>query len=261
MHKTKRILLDIEELKLSFPIRLITVSSVRDVFISTIMGPFSKKYDRSYFLALNNINLKIYEGDRVGLIGVNGAGKSTLCRCISGFYKPQYGKIFRNGKIRALFESSIGLYPELSGRENARILAEIYYPEYLNELESIIEESLEFSDLKDFIDAPIKTYSKGMLVRLTLSLLSAKPADVLILDEVFDGADEFFRAKLAERINKLIENSRAVIFVSHYEAQIESVCNRAIVLSEGQILHDGEINKAYEIYRKFKYSEDKADKQ
>jgi ABC-2 type transport system ATP-binding protein len=260
MLNTKKVLLDIQELNLAFPLRLITASSVRDVFISTMLGPFSKKYDRTYFLALNNINLKIYEGDRIGLIGVNGAGKSTLCRCISGFYKPRDGKILRHGKIRALFESSIGLYPELSGRENARILAEIYYPNYRNEMEDIINESLEFSDLKEFIDAPIKTYSKGMLVRLTLSLLSARPADILILDEVFDGADEFFREKLSERINKLIEKSRAVIFVSHYEAQIQSVCNRAIVISEGKILHDGNIKEAYELYRGFKYSEDKSEK-
>jgi ABC-type polysaccharide/polyol phosphate transport system ATPase subunit len=258
MHNSKKVLLDIQGLKLAFPLRFITASSVRDVFISTLMGPFSKKYDRSAFLALNDISLKIYEGDRVGLIGVNGAGKSTLCRCISGFYKPKAGKIERHGKIRALFESSIGLYPELSGRENARILAEIYYPDYLNELDQIIEESLAFSELKEFIDAPIKTYSKGMLVRLTLSLLSARPADILILDEVFDGADEFFREKLSERINKLISNSRAVIFVSHYEAQITSVCNRAIVIGEGTIFHDGDVTRAYEIYRTFKFSEDKS---
>lgn len=251
MHN-KKTLLDIQALKLAFPLRLITTSSVRDVFVSTMMGPFSKKYNRNTFLALNNINLKIYEGDRIGLIGVNGSGKSTLCRCISGYYKPQDGRIERNGKIRALFESSIGLYPELSGRENAKVLAEIYYPEYLSSLDEIVNESLEFSELKDFIDAPIKTYSKGMMVRLTLSLLSAKPADILILDEVFDGADEFFREKLSERIKNLIENSSSVIFVSHYEAQIQSVCNRAVLISEGTILHDGNIVKAYELYRSLK---------
>lgn len=251
MFKEKKVLLDIQELKLAFPLRLMAVSTIRDLFISIMMGPFSKKYNRRYFLALDNINLKIYEGDRIGLIGVNGAGKSTLCRCISGFYDPQNGHILRYGNIRAMFESSIGLYPELSGRENARILAEIYYPNYLNELEDIINESLEFSELKEFIDAPIKTYSKGMMVRLTLSLLSARPADILILDEVFDGADEFFREKLSERIKNLIVNSRAVIFVSHYEAQIQSVCNRAILISEGKIFHDGDIKKAYELYREF----------
>ncbi|MFA6237020.1 MAG: ATP-binding cassette domain-containing protein [Bacteriovorax sp.] len=260
MLNNKKIVLDIQNLKLAFPLRLITTSSVRDVFISTMMGPFSKKYDRNYFLALNDINLKIYEGDRIGLIGVNGSGKSTLCRCISGFYKPQDGKIERKGKIRALFESSIGLYPELSGRENARILAEIYYPEYLSTLDEIISESLDFSELKEFIDAPIKTYSKGMMVRLTLSLLSAKPADLLILDEVFDGADEFFREKLSERIKLLIENSNSVIFVSHYEAQVQSVCNRAILISEGTILHDGDIAKAYAIYRSIKHDQDKVDR-
>ncbi len=248
----KKLLIDIQDLNLAFPLRLITSSSVRDVFISTLAGPFSKKYNRSTFPVLQNINLQIREGDRIGLIGVNGAGKSTLCRCLSGFYQPGSGRIIRNGQIRALFEPALGLYPELSGRENARILAEIYYQQYRNDIEAIVKESLEFSELKDFIDAPIKTYSKGMLVRLTLSVLSARPADILILDEVFDGADEFFREKLSARVRKLIDQSGAVIFVSHYEAQIYEVSNRAVVMGEGKIIYDGDITAAYALYRALK---------
>jgi len=252
MPENKKILLDIQELSLSFPLRLITSSTMRDAFISTLAGPFSKKAERGSFPVLKNINLRIFEGDRIGLIGVNGAGKSTLCRCISGYYQPRTGKIIRNGQIRALFEPALGLYPELSGRENARILAEIYFQQYRNEIDSIVEESLNFSELKEFIDAPIKTYSKGMLVRLTLSILSARPADILILDEVFDGADEFFREKLSTRIKNLIDQSGAVIFVSHYEAQIYDVSNRAIVMGEGGILYDGDLPSAYALYRALK---------
>lgn len=248
----KNVLLDIQDLSLAFPLRLITSSTMREVFISTLAGPFSKKSKKGSFPVLKNINLKIRQGDRIGLIGVNGAGKSTLCRCISGYYQPREGKIIRNAQIRALFEPALGLYPELSGRENARILAEIYFQQYRKEIDSIVEESLEFSELKNFIDAPIKTYSKGMLVRLTLSVLSARPADILILDEVFDGADEFFREKLSVRIRKLIDQSGAVIFVSHYEAQINEVSNRAIVMGEGKILYDGEITAAYALYRALK---------
>lgn len=252
MLDNKKVLLEIQDLSLSFPLKMITTSSVRDTFISIMMGPFSKKRNQGTFPVLRNINLQICEGDRIGLIGVNGAGKSTLCRCISGYYQPGSGQIHRRGHIRALFEPALGLYPELSGRENAKILAEIYYQNRAAEIEDIVAESLEFSELKNFIDAPIKTYSKGMLTRLTLSLLSARPADILILDEVFDGADEFFREKLSIRIQKLIDQSGAVIFVSHYEAQIENVSNRAIVLGEGKILYDGDIKSAYTLYRALK---------
>lgn len=252
MRENKKLLLDIKNLSLAFPLRLITSSSMRDVFISTLAGPFSKKFERGSFPVLKDISLQVREGDRIGLIGVNGAGKSTLCRCISGYYQPRTGSIERNGAIRALFEPALGLYPELSGRENARILAEIYFQQYRDEIDEIVKESLEFSELKNFIDAPIKTYSKGMLVRLTLSVLSARPADILILDEVFDGADEFFREKLSARIKKLIDTSGAVIFVSHYEAQIANVSNRAVVLGEGKILYDGEITAAYALYRALK---------
>lgn len=254
MPDTRKILLDIQDLNLAFPLRLITSSSLRDVFISTLMGPFSKKFERGSFPVLKDINLKVYEGDRIGLIGVNGAGKSTLCRCISGYYQPRSGKVARNGNIRALFEPALGLYPELSGRENARVLAEIYFQNYKDEIDDIVNESLEFSELKNFIDAPIKTYSKGMLVRLTLSVLSARPADILVLDEVFDGADEFFREKLSARIKKLIDSSKAVIFVSHYEAQIENVSNRAVVMGEGKVIYDGDIHGAYALYRAIKAS-------
>lgn len=252
MHDSKKILLDVQNLSLDFPLRLITSSTLRDVFISTLLGPFSKRYEKGSFPVLKEINLKIFDGDRIGLIGVNGAGKSTLCRCISGYYQPLQGKVIRRGNIRALFEPALGLYPELSGRENARILAEIYFQNYGEEINQIVEESLEFSELKSFIDAPIKTYSKGMLVRLTLSVLSARPADILILDEVFDGADEFFREKLSARIQKLIDDSGAVIFVSHYEAQIESISNRAIVMGEGKVIYDGDIKSAYTLYRALK---------
>jgi ABC-type polysaccharide/polyol phosphate transport system ATPase subunit len=244
-----KVLVEVNNLSLSFPLRFINQTSIRDVVINTLMGPFSKNYQRNDLQVLKNISFQVFEGDRIGIIGINGAGKSSLCRCISGQYSPSTGNIIRHGKIRALFESSLGLYPELSGRENAKILAQIYFPDYKNELEEIVSESLDFSELGEFIDAPIKTYSNGMLVRLTLSLLSSRPAEILILDEVFDGADEFFREKLATRVKSLIEKSGSVIFVSHYEAQIEAICNRAILISNGAIAFDGSIKETYNLYR------------
>lgn len=245
MHKKDMLM--IENLSLAFPVRMFRQTTFRDTFIDKLSNPF-KKEDKQYFLALDGINLNFKDGARVGLIGLNGSGKTTLCRCISGFYSPRAGKIVRNGKVRALFDSSLAIYPELSGRENLEVMAQVFYDHEKN-IQEIIEESIVFSELGPHIDLPVKTYSKGMLLRLTMSLLSAKPADVLILDEVFDGADEFFKSKLAVRIRNLIDTSGVVIFVSHQEEQIRDICDQVVVMERGRMLFAGDIDTGYQIYR------------
>lgn len=245
----KNLLIEVKNLDLAFPLRTYKNSTVRDVVLSTLKNPISLFKEENAFHALKNINFQVTAGERIGLLGVNGAGKSTLCRCLSGFYTPPKGEIIRRGNVRALFESSLAMFPELSGRENLKVLAEIFYDYKTCNLPKIIEESIEFSELGDFIEAPIKTYSKGMLLRLSLSLLSALPTDILILDEVFDGADEFFREKLSRRIKNLIDNSGVVIFVSHQDIQLLEVCTRVLLINNGSIIYDGSPEEALKAYR------------
>jgi len=253
MSNDKNLILSVENISLAFPRRVVTNTTLRDVTINALQ--FKKKPVKDAHLVLEDISFKIHAGERVGLIAVNGAGKSTLCRCISGFYTPLEGKIIRNGKIRALFEPSLAFYPELSGRENLNVLAELFFDLNKEERLKLVNECILFSELNESIDEPVKIYSKGMLLRLTLSLLTSRPTDLLILDEVFDGADEFFRAKLAERLQKLITDSKALLLVSHFESQILSFCNRVIVLDQGQIIYDGNPINAFVVYRKI--NEDK----
>lgn len=213
-----------------------------------LMGPFSKERKRAEKLILKNINLEIHQGDRIALIGANGAGKSTICRLIAGMYEPHRGEICILGNVRALFESGMVLYPELTGRENAKVLATLYFKDYPDEIEEIVNESVQFSELGEKIDHPMKTYSNGMIVRLTMSILSSRPTDILILDEVFDGADEFFRAKINARVRSMINQSGAVIFVSHYRELVKEICNRAILIVDGSLVFDGSIEDTYQIY-------------
>lgn len=248
MYKPDDLILSVENLKLAFPKKLYQSSSLRDVFISSLSRPQAMS-SMDILVVLNNINFKMHAGDRVGILGKNGVGKSTLCRTISGYYKPPAGKITVKGSVRALYEASLAFYPELSGRENLEVLAEIFYDRNKDDFESLLKESIEFSELGEAIDAPLKTYSKGMQLRLTLSLLSAKPCDLLILDEVFDGADEFFRKKLSERVRNLIDRSGCVILVSHQEGQILEICNRVLVMKNGQIVFDGKPEEAFKVYR------------
>jgi ABC-type polysaccharide/polyol phosphate transport system ATPase subunit len=192
---------------------------------------------------LQGISFNLKKGDRVGILGVNGTGKTSLCRCIAGIYSPTSGRILHGGVVRAVFDTAIGIFPDLSGRENAKIIAHLLYPDNASEHPEIIEEALEFSELGKFIDVPYRLYSNGMQARLCLSLVSSRPCDILILDEVFDGADVFFREKISVRILNMIEKSGSVLFVSHAADQVARACNRVLVLDRGKLIFDGPVSE------------------
>lgn len=198
-------------------------------------------------ILFQDLNLTVYEGDRLGLVGINGVGKTSLCRCIAGVYVAQKGLIKRYGNVRAIFDTAIGVQPELTGRENAHLMAEFLYPNDSERLQ-LVQESLIFSELGDFLDTPVKFYSNGMHTRLCLSLISARPGDILILDEVYEGADQFFRQKIVDRVNHMIQHSGAVIFISHSFDQIKKTCNRVAILGRDGIVFSGSPELAEEFY-------------
>jgi ABC-type polysaccharide/polyol phosphate transport system ATPase subunit len=225
---------------------------IRDIATKFFANPIKSLLNKkNHLVVLDNLNFQVHTGDRLALIGANGAGKTTLCRCISKMINPASGFIRVNGKVRAIFNATVGVQPELTGRENCYLLGSILYPELSKvELAQTVQESLEFSELGHFVDIPFKNYSKGMQSRLCLSLLSARPSELLILDEVSDGVDEFFRKKMNERLKQLIKNSGAVIIVSHNIEHLRSTCDRAIVLNGFQIGFDGPIEDAISFYSK-----------
>jgi len=243
--------ISIKDLNLFYQIDHYTNKSVKDFLIKVVESPLKTlRGNNQYYHVLHNINLDIYEGDRVGLVGINGAGKTSLCRCIAGMITPNMGSIEINGKVRAIFDTSVGIVPELTGRENAEVISALIYPEISqSEREQIINESLEFSDLGEFENVPYLKYSKGMQTRLSLSLVSAKGCDLLILDEVYDGADIFFQEKISKRVLKMIENSGAVLFVSHSMSQIEKTCNRMVILDRAKIVFDGLPSEGIEYFQ------------
>lgn len=221
---------------------------LRDVFISAVSNPVDFLFkQKELFYVLNGVSFELKKGDRLGLIGVNGTGKTTLCRCIAGMMRPHGGKIQTKSEVRAIFDVGSGIMPELTGRENAYLLARLFYPK-LKDLKAVVEESIEFSELGHFIDTPFKQYSKGMQSRLILSLISSLPADILILDEVFDGADVFFQAKLSQRMINFISNAGAAIFVSHSVDQIRQVCNKVLVLDHGKVSFLGDVEAGIDHY-------------
>lgn len=201
---------------------------------------FWKKDYYKEFWAIRDLNLDIKKGERIGLIGRNGAGKSTLLKTIIGNINPTEGFIKVNGKIQALMELGTGFHPEFTGRENIR--ASLAYQGLTKkQIVEKEEEIIEFSELEEFIDQPIRTYSAGMGARLAFSTATAIEPEILIIDEVLGAGDAYFAAKCVERMKKITENSGVtVLFVSHDLSSVQALCDRIIWIDRGTIRADGE---------------------
>ncbi len=248
--ESSEVLLRVRNLRVHFELEHYGHQGVRDVFVSAVSGPlefFFKSPELLY--VLSDVSFDLHRGTRLGILGVNGSGKTTLCRCIAGMMKAQQGTIEAEGEVRAIFDTGTGIMPALTGRENAHLLARLFFPT-LRDVTPIVDEAIAFSELGHFIDVPFYQYSKGMQSRLLLSLVSAKATDVLILDEVFDGADIFFQKKLALRMKNFIERAGATIFVSHSVDQVRDVCNKVLVLNRGHLLYYGDLEPGIDLYLK-----------
>jgi ABC-type polysaccharide/polyol phosphate transport system ATPase subunit len=247
----KEVILKIKNFNISYKVPYYKSQSFRDIFVAALTSPiefFLRGSD--HVLLLDNINLEIRKGDRVGILGNNGSGKTSLCRYICGIHGDNKKAITMKGNVKGIFDAEVAILPELSGLENLELLSHFFYPELRKiERERIIQETVEFCDLGKYIDVPFKLYSKGMKARLFLSLISSRPVDLLVLDEVFSGADHFFNEKITARIKEMIAKSGAVIFVSHSSDLIEEVCNRALVFNNKKIVFDGTPKDAVAYYR------------
>lgn len=201
---------------------------------------FLKKNYYEEFWALRNMDLIVPKGERVGLIGCNGAGKSTLLKMVVGNVMPSEGEIKVNGEIQALMELGTGFHPEFTGRQNIRASL-AYRGLSINQIKEKEEEIIDFSELEDFIDQPIRTYSAGMNARLSFSTATAISPDILIVDEVLGAGDAYFSGKCVERMRKITEESGAtVLFVSHDLNSILQLCNRVIWIERGKIRMQGD---------------------
>lgn len=198
--------------------------------------------------ALRDFTLHVRQGERLGVIGHNGAGKSTLLKTIAGIYPIDRGRIDVKGKIRALFDLSLGFDLESTGRQN------ILYRGLLlggspREIEEKTDAIIEFSGLRDFIDYPIKSYSSGMLVRLAFSVSTSMAGQILLLDEIMGAGDAAFMQKAQTRILDMIQKSELMVFVTHDLAAAERVCNRLIMMEHGHIAADGAPEEVLSYYR------------
>jgi ABC-type polysaccharide/polyol phosphate transport system ATPase subunit len=207
----------------------------------------SNSSNDSYFNALSNISFSLNEGDRLGLVGLNGSGKSTLLKIIGGFIKPSSGSILIKKSVSSLSGFDSMLHPDLNAIENSKLQLQILGFKK-NELPSLIEEILIFSELEDFAYQPVKTFSSGMMLRLSFAIFSVTRPEILLLDEVFSAGDINFQRKIQGLMQNTFKNTAGIIIASHQLTEIQQYCNKCLVLNNGIIEFYGEVDNAMKNY-------------
>lgn len=204
--------------------------------------------DGEIIKALDGISFEVKRGEKIGLIGRNGAGKSTLLKLISRITAPTAGKIGLNGSVASLLEIGTGFHAELTGRENIYVNGAILGMTK-KEIENKIEDIIDFSECRQFIDTPVKRYSSGMFVKLAFSVAVHLNAEILIMDEVLAVGDIAFQKKCIDKMNEIASGgNRTIIYVSHNMDTIRRLCNRCLVLKSGSLVFDGDVEEAIRRY-------------
>jgi ABC-type polysaccharide/polyol phosphate transport system ATPase subunit len=211
--------------------------------------PFSGHRHREFY-ALKDINLVVNKGDILGILGRNGSGKSTLLKLIAGITTPTKGSLHVNGRIVPLLELGAGFHPDLTGRENIYFYSMLlgYSKQVIHEL---VAQVIDFAEIGEFIDQPIRIYSSGMKSRLAFSVSVNIDPDILIVDEVLSVGDEYFKAKSIERMQKLFRSGKTILFVSHSAKDLVALCNRAVMLHEGNIVREGVPESVLDYYQRY----------
>lgn len=200
-----------------------------------------------YVRALQGINFRLEEGDRLGLIGHNGAGKSTLLNVLAGIYQPHIGFVDISGKVTPLFNPSLGLDTDDTGYENIYTMG-MYHGLTKQEIDSKRDEIIQFSELGDFIHSPVRTYSSGMLLRLSFAIVTSLHPEILLLDEGIGAGDAGFAHKARQRLESFYEKISILVVASHSDALIREMCNKAILLEHGRMVTFGPVDEVLKVY-------------
>lgn len=237
------VVIDVSHVDMEFILNKQKVDNLKEFVIRKIKG----NIEVAKFKALDDITFQVRKGERLAIMGLNGAGKSTLLKAIVGVYKPTAGKVTKVGVMAPLIELGAGFDPEYTGKENIYLYGAIlgYSREFLD---TKIQDIIDFSELGDFINVPLKNYSSGMKSRLGFSIATAVEPDILILDEVLSVGDAKFRRKSLAKVQSMFDNGVTVLFVSHSIDQVLAICDRAILLQKGKIIAEGTAEEVAVVY-------------
>lgn len=238
-------MISIENVTMDYRIQQENIKSVKEYLVSAVRGKITYRE----FRALENINLHIPRGEVCGIVGRNGAGKSTLLKVIAGVLTPTKGNVNIDGNIAPMLELGAGFDADLTARENIFLNGAIlgYTKEFLQDK---FQEIIDFAELHDFIDQPVRTYSSGMMMRLAFSIATLVEPEVLIVDEILSVGDAHFQTKSEERMRNMMSGGTTVLMVSHSLKQIRELCSRVVWLDHGKIIMDGDTKTVCDAYEK-----------
>ena len=234
----------VEHVSMEFKITKDKIDTLKEYVIRTIKR---NKKEKEKIRVLDDISFEVYKGDKLGILGFNGAGKSTLLKILAGIYEPTYGKITINGKVAPLLELSAGFDKNYTGKNNIYLNGAFLSmdKEFLDEK---FDEIVEFSELGEFINYPVKNYSSGMRAKLGFSIATLIQPDILIVDEILSVGDIKFRKKSSEKINELMAEGVTVLLVSHSIGQIRKICDKCIWIDNGKIVMEGPADEVCDAY-------------
>ena len=238
-------IIEVKDVSIKFNLCREKVDSIKEYLIKLIKGKI--QYDE--FMALKNVSFNVKKGDSVGLVGFNGSGKSTMLKVIAGVLKPSSGSVLVNGSVAPLIELGAGFDFDLTARENIYLNGAILgYSR--KTMDKHYDDIVEFSELHEFMDVPLKNYSSGMVARLAFAIATIGLPDILIVDEVLAVGDFKFQQKCEKRIQNMRDNGTTILFVSHSIEQVEALCNKAVWINKGEVKMIGSATEVCAEYRK-----------
>ncbi|MGC7100330.1 ABC transporter ATP-binding protein [Amycolatopsis lurida] len=240
--------IEVRNAYVDFPIFDAKTRSLKKKVIGKVGGKIGTGSRIPIIEALRDVTISLSEGDRVGLVGHNGAGKSTLLRLLSGIYEPTRGSARVVGKVAPVFDLGVGMDPEISGLENIMIRG-LFLGMTRKEMEKRVDDITEFTELGDFLQMPLRTYSTGMRVRLALGIVTSIDPEILILDEGIGAVDAAFMAKARDRLKDLVRRSGLLVFANHSDEFLAEFCDSAIWMDEGEVKQHGGLREVLTAYK------------
>lgn len=237
-------IIEVKNVSMRFNLATERTDTIKEYFVKLLKGQLMF----NEFYALKNVNLTVNRGEAVALIGANGSGKSTLLKCIAGVLYPTTGSIAVRGSIAPLIELGAGFDPDLTARENIYLNGAVLGHDR-KFMDAHFKSIVDFAELWDFIDVPVKNFSSGMVARLGFAIATEVSADILVVDEILAVGDFRFQQKCKERMADMMKGGTTLLFVSHSEAQVKELCQKAVWLEHGVVQYIGNVDAAFAEYR------------